>query len=44
MNIIVPYVAATRKSLGVGDKHVTLFINHFRDHKGDKMESVLSKN
>ena len=44
-NIIVPYVVATRKNLGLGDEHTAVVIfDSFRGHEGDEMESILSKN
>ena len=44
-NIIVPYVVATRKSLGLGDEHMAVVIfDCFKGHKGDEMESILLRN
>ena len=44
-NIILPYVSATRKDLGLGKEHMALVIfDTFKGHKGDEMDSLLMEN
>ena len=43
-NIILPYVSATRKELGLGEEHMALVIfDTFKGHKGDEIKSLLQE-
>ena len=44
-NIVLPYICATRKELGLAAEHMALVIfDSFKGHQGEEMKSLLLKN
>ena len=44
-NIILPYISATQKDLGVGEEHTAVVIfDTFKSHTGSEMKSLLLEN